>query len=166
MLKDNKESSICKNDEISFFIEELKIHEKFMNKKIGFQLIFKSSKDGDRLNNLHDKYDNIQSILLLIKTKKGIRFDGYTERGFSKSGRKESDNKTFVFSLGKKTIFINKDNPALYFYDNFIGFKNTIDICDKSFYNNNSHITGGYIPYLCIGYEFEQWRKIFFGIRN
>ena len=153
MLKDIKESSICKNDEIPFFIEELKKHEKFMNKKIGFQLIFKSSKDGDRISNIHNKCDNIRSVLLLIKTKKGIWFGGYTERGFTKSGKEENDNKAFVFSLDKKTIYNNKNNPALYDYDSQIGFKNTIYLKDNFFSNNNSMVIGGYKQYLCKEYE-------------
>ena len=160
MLKDIKESSICKNDEIPFFIEELKKHEKFMNKKIGFQLIFKSSKDGDRISNIHDKCDNIQSVLLLIKTKKGIRFGGYTERGFTKSGKEENDNKAFVFSLDKKTIYNNKDNPAFYDYDYQIGFKNTIYLYDNFFSNSsNAVIGGGCTQYLCEKYELNNGGK-------
>ena len=70
-------------------------------------MLFKSPRDEDKLSNLHDKCDNIQSILLLIKTNKGIIFGGYTEIGFNKKGSEMNDNKLFVFSLDKKTIYIN-----------------------------------------------------------
>ena len=161
MLKDIKESSICKKDEISFFIEELKKHEKFLNKNIGFKLLFKSSKDGDKLSKLHDKCDNIQSVLLLIKTNKGIRFGGYTEVGFNNKGNEVNDNKAFIFSLDKKTIYINKDNPAIYCESDLIGFKNTIYVYDNFFSNNNSMVIGG-CQYPCKEYELNNGEKKFF----
>ena len=142
MLKEIKESSICKNNEISFFTEELKRHEKFLNKNIGFKLLFKSSKDGDKLSKLHDKCDNIQSVLLLIKTNKGIRFGGYTEVGFNNKGNEVNDNKAFIFSLDKKTIYINKANPAIYCESDLIGFKNNIYVRDNFSSNNNNQIIG------------------------
>ncbi len=149
MLKDIKESSICKNNEISFFTDELKKHEKFLNKDIGFKLIFKSSKDGDKLSKLHDKFDNIQSVLLLIKTNKGIRFGGYTEVGFNNKGYDVDDNKAFIFSLDKKAFYINKANPAIYCQSELIGFKNTIYIYDNFLSNNKNKIIGSYAQYTC-----------------
>ena len=153
MLKDIKESSICKNNEISFFTDELKKHEKFLNKNIGFKLLFKSSKDGDKLSKFHDKCDNIPSVLLLIKTNKGIRFGGYTEVGFNNKGSEVIDNKAFIFSLDKKTIYINKDNPAIYCKSGLIGFKNNIYIYDNFLSNNENNIIGGCSQYPCGKYE-------------
>ena len=162
MLKDIKESSICNNNEISFFIDKLKMHEKFLNKNIGFKLLFKSSKDGDKLSKLHDKCDNIQSVLLLIKTNKGIRFGGYTEVGFNNKGNEVNDNKAFIFSLDKKTIYINKANPAIYCESGLIGFKNTIYVYDNFVSNNNNQIIGGCSQYLCKRYELNNGDEKFF----
>ena len=162
ILKDIKESSICNNNEISFFTDELKKHEKFLNKNIGFKLLFKSSKDGDKLSKLHDKCDNIQSVLLLIKTNKGIRFGGYTEVGFNNKGSEVNDNKAFIFSLDKKTIYINKDNPAIYCRSNLIGFKNNIYIYDNFLSNNDNIIIGGYSQYPCGKYELNNGERKFY----
>ena len=161
LLKDIKESSICKNDEISFFIGELQKHEKFINKKIGFKLLFKSSIDGDKLSNLHNKCDNIQSVLLLIKTIKGVRFGGYTEIGFNNEGKEVNDNKAFVFSLDKKNIYNNKNNPAIYCYYNVIGFKNTIYIFDNFCSNSSNQNVGGYSEYSCKQYELNNGEQYF-----
>lgn len=160
LLKDIKESKICKNEEIFFLIEELKRHKKFLNKKVGFKLLFNSTTDGDKLNNLHNKCDNIQSVLLLIKTNKGIRFGGYTEIGFNNQGNELNDNKAFVFSLDKKTIYQNKDNPAIYCKYNLIGFKNTIYIYDN-FFSKNSEVIGGHSQYPCKKYEINNGENYF-----
>ena len=114
-------------------------------------MLFKSPRDEDKLSNLHDKCDNIQSILLLIKTNKGIIFGGYTEIGFNKKGSEMNDNKLFVFSLDKKTIYINNNNLAIYCTD--IDFKNTIYIYDNFFSNNNNMVIAGCSQYLCKKYE-------------
>lgn len=161
LLKDIKESSICKNDEISFFIGELQKHEKFINKKIGFKLLFKSSKDGDKLSGLHNKCDNIKSVLLLIKTNKGIRFGGYTEIGFNNEGKALNDNKAFVFSLDKKNIYNNKDNPAIYCQNDLIGFKHTIYIYDNFCSNSSSMNIGGNNQYPCKQYELNNGEQYF-----
>ena len=161
MLKDIKESSICKNNEISFFTDELKKHEKFLNKDIGFKLLFKSSKDGDKLSKFHDKCDNIQSVLLLIKTNKGIRFGGYTEVGFNSKGSGVNDNKAFIFSLDKKEIYINKANPAIYCKSELIGFKNTIYIYNNFLSNNKNMIIGATDQYACSKYELNNGEENF-----
>ena len=112
-IKELIENSICKKDEISFFVEELKKQEKFMNKTITFKLLYKATRDGDKINTIHNKCD-YKSVLILIKTKKDIQFGGYSEIGFNDNGSEENDRNAFVFSLDKKIIYKNNDNPAIY----------------------------------------------------
>lgn len=101
-LNDLKESSICKNNEISFFVEEFKNHEKFKGKNFGFKLLYMATRDGDKVRDFHNKCDNNISVLILIKTNKNNRFGGYSEVGFNNNGSELNDNKAFVFSLDKK----------------------------------------------------------------
>jgi hypothetical protein len=75
-----------------------------MNKIIKFILLFKATRDGDKLNILHNKCDN-KSVLILIKTKKDIRFGGYSEIGFNDNGSELNDRNAFIFSLDKKISF-------------------------------------------------------------
>ena len=100
-IKDILESSICKENEISFFVEELKKHEKFMNKIIKFKLLFKATRDGDKLNIIHNKCD-YKSVLILIKTKKDVRFGGYSKVGFNDKGPELNDRNAFIFFWIKK----------------------------------------------------------------
>ena len=161
LLKDIKESSICKNNEISFFLDLFKNNEKFVDKKFGFKLLFKGPKDGQMISDIHKKIDNIRSVLILIKTTKGIRFGGYSENGFNNSESELKDNKAFVFSLDKKSIYNNKDSPALYSNKTLIGFKNTIYIYDNFCSNNSCLVAGGNSQYPCKRYELNNGEKNF-----
>jgi len=132
-----------------------------VDKKFGFKLLFKGPKDGQMISDIHKKIDNIRSVLILIKTTKGIRFGGYSENGFNNSESELKDNKAFVFSLDKKSIYNNEDSPALYSYKTQIGFKNTIYIKDNFCSNNSCLVFGGCTQYPCKKYELNNGEQNF-----
>ena len=153
-FKDINESSICKNNEISLFINEFQNHKKFKNKTIGFKLLYKASKDSDKIDVFHNKCDYKDSVLIFIKPTNGKRFGGYTEIGFnSKDGDKYDDN-AFVFSLDKMKIYnIKKGNFAIYCQSDLYGFKNTIYLYNNSFTIKNNRNIGGCENYPCEQFE-------------
>lgn len=80
-----------------------------------YKLLFKSSKDGDLAKDFHKKCDSFNKILILIKTKNGIKFGGYTASKFGGEKHYKYDNKAFLFCLGEDKIFsIEQGKYALY----------------------------------------------------
>jgi len=140
---EEKTINIIDNSTILTKEEELKLIEKrlkrgvFSNKKIAFKLLYCGTKDGDDSKNFHNKCDNISNQLVLVKTKEGLKFGGYTRLGFKSTGMGIVDKDAFIFSFDKiKT------------YDAIEG-KETI-YCDSSYgptfgYNSDIHIPNNFL---------------------
>ena len=72
------------------------------NTKIKLELIYKASIDGDSAENFHKKCDNIhKSTLVVIQSRNGYRFGGYTTGNWGDYKNQEDAN-AFVFSLTNK----------------------------------------------------------------
>ena len=72
------------------------------NTNIKFELIYKASIDGDSSENFHKKCDNIgKPTLVVVQSKNGYRFGGYTTRNWGIYEDQE-DADAFVFSLTNK----------------------------------------------------------------
>ena len=107
------------NSSIMITLEELNLItkqiEKNMNKKvIDIKQLYKGTRDGEGMNNIKQRAFNIENIILLVRSKSGRRFGGFTSLYFeeiSGSDYYKSDDKSFVFSLDKKDIYpiVNKD---------------------------------------------------------
>ena len=120
---ENNGKNIIDNSTILLKEDELKLIEKglkrgvFSNKKVYFKLLYCGTKDGDDSKIFHNKCDNIQNQLVLVKTKEGLKFGGYTRIGFQSSGGGIVDKEAFLFSFdtmkiyeaieGKETIYCN-----------------------------------------------------------
>ena len=132
-------STILMNDEYNNYEFILKEIENRNSKIKETKLIYRASRDGDNINNFFKKCNEIQNIILLIKTHNNTRFGGYTKIGFKKQTSSEKiykDNSAFVFSLDKKKIYpVKKDKDAIrccycccpqfyystiYLYENFL----------------------------------------------
>ena len=108
------------------------------NKNIRTKLLYKLSKDGDSIDTFHKLCDNISPTLVLVETKEGRKFGGYTTCIWclNKGGKK--DGKTFLFSFDEKKMYKKKEESKnerdiycrkdagpifggndLYFYQNF-----------------------------------------------
>ena len=61
----------------------------FQNKNIKYQLLYKGTKNGDKSLNFHTKVDGIKNTLTLVKSKKGIRFGGFTSEIWNQIGKQE-----------------------------------------------------------------------------
>jgi len=103
------------------------------------KLIYRATRDGDSINNFFKKCNEIQNIILLIKTHNNTRFGGYTKIGFKKetsSTKIYKDNKAFVFSLDKKKIYpVKKDNDAI----------RCCYCCCPQFYNSTIYLYGNFL---------------------
>ena len=121
-------SEIFENlDEIKLIENRLKKESKYENKKMFLKLLFKFSKKEDKVSDFHSKCDNIPSILCVIKTKKNIKFGGYTEISWNNSNKEKYDDNAFCFSLTKYKIYdIIKGSVAIGDYYNHIVFRNNI----------------------------------------
>ena len=80
-------------------------------KKINSHLLYRMTKDGDSFKIFHKLCDNIKPNLILVKSKKGKKFGGFTFENWEScnEGIWKKDNKCFLFSLDKKKRFFQKD---------------------------------------------------------
>lgn len=114
------ESEIITSDgEVEFLIRKLK--QINYDQKIIFQLKYRASRDGDDAEDFHRFCDDIGPNIVLIKSKKGIKFGGFTqknwggyanpENSYFKYGIQKEDTTAFCFSITKKKIYKqNKNN--------------------------------------------------------
>ena len=56
------------------------------NSKIKFNLLYQISRDGDRISTFYNKVKNKCPTLILIKSKSGYKFGGYTTQIWKKHG--------------------------------------------------------------------------------
>ena len=86
-------------DEINFIITQLKDQQKFKNRKITLNPLYKATNDGKNGNSgdFHEKCRKYVQQLIFIKTVKGEIFGGYTEIGFRSREGKYEDEKHFYF---------------------------------------------------------------------
>lgn len=84
-----------------------------------YRLLFRASRDGDKANTFHSLCDKYSNLIILIKTKKGARFGGYTSSKYRSSAHLKFDNNAFLFSLDNRKVFnIIPGEYAIYCYGN------------------------------------------------
>ena len=101
------------NSSIMFNLDELNLVsnqiEKNMNKKVNYlKQLYKGTRDGEGMNNIKSRAFNINNIVLLVRSKSGYRFGGFTSICFEEntgSDYYKSDDKCFVFSLDRKDTY-------------------------------------------------------------
>jgi len=134
------------------------------NAKLKFKLLFKATRDGDRISKFADKVKGKSPTLILIKTKTGYKFGGYTTVEWDMTGTYtyKKDENAFIFSINNKKKFnIKKGNEGyaicgdpnhfafggghdLTIWDNF--FSNDYSqnySCNYSYGTSNYELTGG-----------------------
>ena len=92
------------------------------NLRVGYKLIYRASEHGGRAEDFHERCDDFEGTLIIIKTKEENMFGGYTKISWDPEegeGEEKRDENAFVFSINLEKI---------YFY---FGKKNNI-ICDKN----------------------------------
>ena len=89
------------NSELEFLTRKI-CHD---YKKISLYLLYKASVDTDKAEAFHRKCDNAKSSIVLIKTKNGKRFGGYTSCDWGGQSIEKKDDNAFVFSFDKMEIY-------------------------------------------------------------
>jgi hypothetical protein len=85
-----------------------------------FKIVYKATELGDKASVFHQKCDNLQMSLVLIETKKGVRFGGFTTKSWEGNCLQKIDNDAFVFSIDKNKIYdIVTNEPAVGCYPKF-----------------------------------------------
>ena len=77
------------------------------NKKIIINLLYKASVDGDKASAFHEKCDEAQNTIVLVETKKGKRFGGFTTCSWSGNCVDKNDPQAFIFSFDKMMTYDN-----------------------------------------------------------
>ena len=152
---------INSQEEINFIEKRLKQIYYFQNKNIKYQLIYKGTKNGDKSLNFHTKVDGIKNTLTLVKTKKGIRFGGFTSEIWNQvGGYGKCDPFAFCFSLELKKIYNSQKNQLAIFCSDGYGpyFKGTNTIFGIY---NNFFSEGGWCDYTTFAYSFGKFEKNF-----
>ena len=110
--KTNKlESDIVKRKkDINFIIERLKkvnLKENNNQEKINFEfnLLYRATEDGDSANDFHTACDKHKNTLVLVKTKKNLKFGGFTTETWDGNDVDKEDKNAFCFSLDKMKIY-------------------------------------------------------------
>ena len=132
------DSNIIKEQkDYNFIIERLKQnYSEIPDININFYLIYRATKDGDAASDFHSKCDKSKNTLVIVKTKKGLRFGGFTSVSWEGKDEDKEDNKAFCFSLDKMKIYNCKKGKKAIFASPYIGptFQNCIfQVNDKCF---------------------------------
>ena len=131
------------------------------NAKMKFNLLFKATRDGDRISSFADKVKGKSPTLILIKTKTGYKFGGYTTVVWDMTGSYtyKRDENAFIFSINNKKKFNVKkgeENYAICGGQNHFAFGggHNLTIWDNFFANDNSKdYNCGYSYYTTLNYE-------------
>jgi hypothetical protein len=99
---------IREKKELDFILERLKkvnLDENIIKSdKINIDLIYRATRDGDKAKDFHLKCDKCKNNLVIIRTKTGLRFGGFTRESWEGKGDK-LDKEAFCFSLDKNKIY-------------------------------------------------------------
>jgi len=81
------------------------------NKKIKAELLYRLTKDGESFEIFHKLCDGQKPNLILVKSKKGFKFGGFTFENWEScnEGKWKKDNKSFLFSLDLNKRYFQKD---------------------------------------------------------
>ena len=107
--EDYEETQEVKGD-IIHDMKELELLTKKINKdnqKIIINLLYKASADGDSASAFHEKCDQAKNTIVLVETKDGKRFGGYTSCSWSGNCIDKSDSNAFIFSFDKMKTYDN-----------------------------------------------------------
>ena len=92
-------------------MKELKLITKKIKKKKStrmiIDLLYKASIDGDSAQVFHQKCDKAKNTIVLIETKNGKRFGGYTTCNWSGNCIEKKDSEAFIFSFDKMKTYDN-----------------------------------------------------------
>ena len=110
MEDDQDQGNEVKGD-IIHDIKELEMITKKINKdddkKIIINLLYKASIDSDKAAVFHEKCDQAQNTIVLVETRNGKRFGGFTTCSWSGNCVDKNDPQAFIFSFDKMKTYDN-----------------------------------------------------------
>ena len=143
-LKQIDSKIIKTKEELKLIDDRIKNNDPIlMKKKINYNLLYRGTRDGDRVSTFHSKCNNKSPTLSIIKTKKGMRFGGYTEQTWNDnngSGIWKKDDKAFCFSIELNKIYnIIKGRDAIYCCNQYMCYfgANIFGLYDQAFSKDN-----------------------------
>ena len=148
--------------EFDFIINYLKNE---LNKEITNSIrIYRATEDGDKADDFHRLCDGNTNIIVLIKTKDGKKFGGYTSIGFNNYNQSNLDDTAFIFSIDKREIYPNiRGKNAIESYYNlgptFSG--DSIKIYDNFFKKGGITSKIGINYQTNVDYQINDGKKIF-----
>ena len=76
------------------------------NLRVGYKLIYRATDHGDKVENFHERCDEFEGTLVIIKTKDGNIFGGYTAVSWDPDEEAEKkDESAFVFSMNLDKLY-------------------------------------------------------------
>jgi hypothetical protein len=132
------DSNIINNQkDYDFIIERLKkVNPNKTEIVIGLRLLYRATRDGDAASDFHSRCDKVNNTLVVVKTKEGLKFGGFTTETWEGDDVDKTDNKAFCFSLDKMKIYNCIKGKRAIFASPYSGpaFENCIfQIKDKCF---------------------------------
>ena len=84
------------------------------NKNLSFKLLYQVSRDGDKISTFAEKVSGKYPTLVLVQTKSGFKFGGYTSVEWNMTGNYnyKKDESAFIFSIDKKKKYKLKDSSS------------------------------------------------------
>ena len=152
---------IKKNAEIKKVVQHIEFK---LKSKVRFYMLYKASELGDRAKTFHEKCDNYEMTLVIIETKNGLRFGGFTTVLWNGNCVHKRDQKAFIFSLDKdKTYDIVGHDPAIGCYPKYgpIFFGSQIRIYDFFFTKNSTTCEKGLCFQTTEDFELNNGEKSF-----
>jgi len=100
------DTKIFKSEEEISFIKKCISNKLYNNleQNFTFKLLYRATRDGDKAKDFHSKCHKYKNNLVVIKTKDGLRFGGFTRKSWEGKGDK-LDKEAFCFSLDKNKIY-------------------------------------------------------------
>ena len=132
-----KDSNIIQNN------DDIKLILSWLNKKsIKTNLLFNSKTDGYTLSDLYKKVENKSPILVIIKTKKGNIFGGYSNLPLKCDEKWHKDDNSFIFSFNTKNKYNAKSSSKTHILanDDLFEFGNDIRICNFFTQTNTNYV--------------------------
>ena len=143
------DSAIFNNSikKINFILTYIRDHDKSFSFKY-LDLLYRSSRDGDRTETCHKLCDDKKNVLIIIKADSRYIFGGYCKIGFKINNNLEYliDEKCFLFSYKLMKIYpVIKNNHAICHIEVQYGlcFKDSLVFYDNFMKNKIGNINGG-----------------------
>ena len=94
----------------------------WINKNISkYELLYKATVDGDSIDDFIKKCENKGPNILIVKSKKGQIFGGYTEKNWTK-GKSIASPDSFLFNLNIRKKFTINNNGYIHLYSSEFGY--------------------------------------------